>query len=103
MTKQTIEIDGPDGYKVGSSMSKQMIEIDVPDGYEVGSSIHLYTYRDTQDIRIFLKKKETESIWVRLCLVSIQGNAQVVAHEKPNPIPAGFVRFIDNDWKKVEI
>lgn len=92
---------------------KQTIEIDVPDGYEVGSSIYLCTYRDTQDIRIFLKKKEPEYIEVRQCLYrsgfdetlidTIYRNKGHVECDMLKRYGVNFIKWLDQDWRKVEI
>ena len=83
----------------------------LPEGYEVGSSIHLCTYRDTQDIRIFLMKKEPEYIEVRDYLaldfrgkpIKMTLNADDFEWSERLESDSDFIRWIDKDPSKVEI
>lgn len=91
-------------------MAKQTIEIDVPEGCEVDYLIPLWSYRETQDVRLFFKKKEPEYIEVREYLFTNwdgiarhnsaqKGHSDLLAIEHSTD----FIRWIDKDWRKVEI
>ena len=89
---------------------KQMIEIDVPEGREVDYVIPLYSYGLTQDVRIFLKKKEPEYIEVREYLITTHDGVTVhhsaqkgTSNIKLIEESTNFMRWIDKDWRKVEI
>lgn len=92
-------------------MAKQTIEIDVPDGCEVDYLIPLWSYRETQDVRLFFKKKESEYLEVREFIARKQSGKIYVdsitrwyhcTPEKAEKLP-GFVKWVDSDWRKVEI
>lgn len=96
-------------------MTKQTIEIDVPDEYDIDNvllctSLMCDDNRD-QFYRVQFKKKEPEYIEVReflskkrdgrLYLDSIT-NGHHCTPEEAEKLP-GFVRWIDDDWRKIYI
>lgn len=91
-------------------MTKQTIEIDVPDGWEFDST-HTTIFDNEPDVLVFLKKKEPEFIEVREYLYrgvlgqvicsSIQKNLdQEIATIGSSP---NFIKWIDQDWRKIYI
>lgn len=87
-------------------MPKQTIEIDVPEGYEIGE---IQRIGDTHSL-IYFKKKEPEYIEVREFLaraydgVVVHYSAQKgISNTKSIEESTSFIRWIDQDWRKVEI
>lgn len=88
-------------------MPKQTIEIDVPEGYEIGE---IQRIGDTHSL-IYFKKKEPKYIEVREYLF-IYGDGHILigtvqkdlgddaATRESSP---HFIRWIDNDWRKIYI
>ena len=91
-------------------MPKQQIEINVPEGMEVNDIEIINDLGSTMDIRVHLKKGESKSIEIRdyLCrLVDGRIVAATVTKEfgtveqvESNPY---FLKWIDHDWRKVEV
>lgn len=87
-------------------MPKQTIEIDVPEGYEIGETQRI---GDTHSL-IYFKKKEPEFIEIRAYLVKTDHDGLVYCSvQKGWDIPElvakqeSFVKWLDQDWRKVEI
>lgn len=93
-------------------MPKQMIEIDVPDGYEFNSEFPGTDENGdfAERIIVILKKKEPKFIEVRDYLITTHDGItiHVSAQKGISDIKAieehiDFTRWIDHDWRKVEI
>lgn len=91
---------------------KQKIEIDVPDGFEVTDTSCWMANMQTNTLILALpiKKKEPEYIEVREYLITTHGGV-TVHHSAQKGISSiklieestNFTRWIDKDWRKVEI
>lgn len=96
-------------------MTKQTIEIDVPEGYEIDliskSALNPGKEIPYFDITVYLKKKEPEFIEVREYLYrgvlgqvicsSIQKNLdQEIATIGSSP---NFIKWLDEDWRKIYV
>lgn len=98
-------------------MPKQTIEIDVPEGYELVQVNNQYrdtdpvTGEETLELILAIRKKEPEFIEVReylftgwagnILLETIQkdlGDNAATIESSPH-----FIRWIDNDWRKIYI
>lgn len=94
-------------------MTKQTIEIDVPDGYEFSSAFPCTDANGefTERILVTLKKKEPEYFEVREFLFRsrlgggvIVGVAQKGLESiKDREADKSFIKWVDSDWRKVEI
>ena len=96
-------------------MTKQTIEIDVPEGYEIDliskSTLNPGKEIPYFDITVYLKKEELKYIEVREYLF-IYGDGHILigtvqkdlgddaATRESSP---HFIRWIDNDWRKIYI
>lgn len=95
-------------------MTKQTIEIDVPEGYEIDliskSALNPGKEIPHFDITVYLKKKGPEFIEVREYLhrsdiYVLHNSIQKDLHQKASDIESlpGFIRWIDEDWRKIYI
>lgn len=97
-------------------MTKQTIEIDVPKGYELVQVNNQYriidpvTGEETLELVLAIRKKEPEFIEVREYLhrsglYVLHNSIQKDLHQKASAIESlpGFIRWIDDDWRKIYI
>lgn len=90
---------------------EQMIKIDVPEGYEVGGKCEYYdSCTKKQWITLYLIKKEPEFIEIRAYLVKTDHDGLVYCSvqkgwDTPELVAKqeSFVKWLDQDWRKVEI
>lgn len=91
-------------------MAKQTIEIDVPEGYEIVNQIINTPKCHVLPVNFILGKKDPEYIEVREFLgraydgVVVHYSAQKgISNTKDIEESTSFIRWIDQDWRKVEI
>lgn len=98
-------------------MTKQTIEIDVPEGYELVQVNNQYydidpmTGEETLELLIAIREKEPEFIEVREYLHKgsngyiLHNSIQKNLHQKAADIEAlpHFIKWIDQDWRKIYI
>ena len=95
-------------------MPKQTIEIDVPEGYEIDFIAKSASPQGKEipylDITVYFIKKEPEFIEVREYLhrsdiYVLHNSIQKDLHQKASDIESlpGFIRWIDEDWRKIYI
>ena len=98
-------------------MTKQTIEIDVPEGYELVQVNNQYhdidpiTSEEKLKRLLAIKKKEPEYLEVREYLHSgsngyvLHNSIQKNLHQKASDIESlpGFIRWVDDDWRKIYI
>ena len=92
-------------------MPKQQIEIDVPEGYEVERVGTLSCYDDKKYKCVYFKPKQPEFIEVREYLVKTVCNRFILESVTKNltrspeqaELSPGFLKWLDHDWRKVEI
>lgn len=96
-------------------MTKQTIEIDVPDGHDIDNVLLCTSLMgdDNRDqfYRVQFKKKEPEYLEVREYLHSgsngyvLHNSIQKNLHQKASDIESlpGFIRWVDDDWRKIYI
>lgn len=94
-------------------MTKQTIEIDVPEGYEVDYHSQGGQYYTTDgssiDITVNLKQKEREYIEVREYLHKgsngyvLHNSIQKNLYQKASDIESlpHFIKWLDDDWRKI--
>lgn len=90
-------------------MPEQMIKIDVPEGCKI--SVSQTNYADFIQVNIYLEEKEPQYIEVREYLMK-DGGGRIYHNSTTRDwgnAPADverskfFVRWLDQDWRKVEI